>query len=99
MGIESGKNSFFILLFPKKNIISTQKQMKKGVGGDMQQSKNNNDLVITISSDGTVQASFPHVEEKQVPDHVRLGAALMYAVKNVELRNIIEDAFYSACLR
>lgn len=55
------------------------------------------DAAIVLKQDGTFEASFPHIQGDYIPENVRLGAALAYALRNDELCMLIQQNFEKEC--
>ena len=51
------------------------------------------DCVIILRDDGTVEAVMPPVTTMQVPDHLMTSAAIMYALRNPEMVNMLHKNF------
>ncbi|MBL0942531.1 MAG: hypothetical protein IBJ00_07410 [Alphaproteobacteria bacterium] len=55
------------------------------------------DVAIILREDGTMEASMPELSTDTVPDNVVTGAALMFALKNPEIYNLIHTNFVNEC--
>jgi hypothetical protein len=55
------------------------------------------DAAIILREDGTMEASMPELSTDTVPDNVVTGAALMFALKNPKLYDLIHDNFVNEC--
>lgn len=55
------------------------------------------DAAIILREDGTMEASMPELSTDTVPDNVVTGAALMFALKNPELYDLIHNNFVNEC--
>lgn len=57
-----------------------------------------NDTVIILREDGSCEASFPEMEDgATVPSHIITGAAIMYALEDEELSELIHENFAIQC--
>lgn len=57
------------------------------------------DAAIIIKEDGTLEASLPEITTETVPENVFTGAALVYALSNPEICQIIYKNFARECAR
>ena len=55
------------------------------------------DAAIIIKEDGTLEVSLPEVTTETVPENVFTGAALLYALSNPELSQMIYTKFAEVC--
>lgn len=51
------------------------------------------DCVIILRDDGTVEAMMPPATEAHVPDHLMMSAAILYALRNPEMVNMLHKNF------
>ncbi|GAO98548.1 hypothetical protein Cva_01211 [Caedimonas varicaedens] len=57
------------------------------------------DAAIIIKEDGTLEASLPEITTDTVPENVFTGAALVYALSNPEICQMIYRNFAQECVR
>jgi hypothetical protein len=55
------------------------------------------DAAIILREDGTMEASMPEISTDSVPNNVVTGAALMFALKNPKLCELIHNNFVNEC--
>lgn len=55
------------------------------------------DAAIILREDGSMEASMPEIATDTVPDNVVTGAAVMFALQNPELCDLIHDNFVNEC--
>ena len=55
------------------------------------------DAAIILKEDGSFEASIPQVHGDFIPENVRLGAALAYALRNEDLFALIRENFEQEC--
>lgn len=55
------------------------------------------DAAIVLKSDGTLEASLPEITTDHVPDHILTGAALIFALQDPHMRQMIYENFAKAC--
>ena len=58
---------------------------------------NADDAAIVLRADGTFETSFPNISDEDIPEHVELGAALAFAIQDVNLCQIIFENFHKVC--
>ncbi|ARN84379.1 hypothetical protein [Candidatus Nucleicultrix amoebiphila] len=56
------------------------------------------DAAIILKVDGTLKASLPEVKTETVPENIITAAALVYALNDEELCNLIRKRFVEKCL-
>lgn len=57
------------------------------------------DAAIIIKEDGTLEASLPDITTDTVPENVFTGAALVYALNNPKICQMIYKSFARECTR
>lgn len=57
------------------------------------------DVAIIIHEDGTLEASLPDIKSDQVPEHVFTSAALVYALNDPQICQLIYQSFAQECAR
>ena len=57
------------------------------------------DAVIILKSDGSCEASLPQSDKDEVPENIVMGAALMYALQNQSLCDLIHQNFMQECAK
>ena len=56
------------------------------------------DAAIILREDGTLEAAIPELtDEENVPDNVITGAALMFALQNTQIYELIHEHFLQEC--
>ena len=55
------------------------------------------DAAIILKEDGSFEASLPKIHGDFIPDNVKLGAALAYALRNEDLCALIQKHFEQEC--
>jgi hypothetical protein len=55
------------------------------------------DAAIILKEDGTLEASLPDIKGENVPENVLTGAALVYALSNPKMCQLIYNEFAQAC--
>lgn len=55
------------------------------------------DAAIILRADGTLEASLPDLDSEEVYDNIITGAAVMLALQNERLCNMIYDNFLNEC--
>lgn len=56
-----------------------------------------NDAAIILREDGTLEASMPEIHSENVPENVLTGAAILYALNNAEICQLIFKNFAEQC--
>lgn len=56
-----------------------------------------NDAAIVLKEDGTLEASMPEINSDNVPENVLTGAAILYALNNPEICQLIFKNFAEQC--
>ena len=57
------------------------------------------DAAIILKEDGTCEVSLPTSKDQRLPEHVIMGAALAYALQNVQLCHLIHENFKNHCAK
>ena len=57
------------------------------------------DVAIIIREDGTLEASLPEIHTAQVPENVFTSAALVYALNDPKMCQLIYQNFAQECAR
>lgn len=56
------------------------------------------DAAIVLRSDGSLEASIPELDgDELVPENIFTGAAVMFALQNPQLCDLIHDYFMEEC--
>lgn len=55
------------------------------------------DAAIILKEDGSFEASLPHIHGDYIPENVKLGAAIAYALRNEDLCALIRENFEQEC--
>jgi hypothetical protein len=55
------------------------------------------DAAIILKEDGSFEASLPQINGDFIPENVKLGAALAYALRNENLCTLIRENFEQEC--
>lgn len=55
------------------------------------------DAAIVLREDGSLEASLPEVETKVVPENIVTGAAVMFALQNDRMCELIHEHFFIEC--
>lgn len=56
-----------------------------------------NDAAIVLKEDGTLEASMPEINSENVPENVLTGAAILYALNNPDICQLIFKNFAEKC--
>jgi len=56
-----------------------------------------NDAAIILKEDGTLEASMPEINSENVPENVLTGAAILYALNNPDICQLIFKNFAEQC--
>ncbi|AIL12883.1 hypothetical protein IM40_04135 [Candidatus Paracaedimonas acanthamoebae] len=56
-----------------------------------------NDAAIVLKEDGTLEASMPEINSENVPENVLTGAAILYALNNPDICQLIFKNFAEQC--
>ena len=56
-----------------------------------------NDAAIVLKEDGTLEASMPEINSDNVPENVLTGAAILYALNDPEICQLIFKNFAEQC--
>ncbi|OJX12260.1 MAG: hypothetical protein BGO77_03675 [Caedibacter sp. 37-49] len=56
-----------------------------------------NDAAIVLREDGTLEASMPEIHSENVPENVLTGAAILYALNNSDICQLIFKNFAEQC--
>jgi hypothetical protein len=56
------------------------------------------DAAIILKEDGSFETSLPQIQGDYIPEHVLLGAALAYALRNEGMCTLIREHFEQECL-
>jgi hypothetical protein len=55
------------------------------------------DALIILRPDGSFEASLPDVKTEQVPEHIFMGAAVLYALNTPKMVAWLQDRFRDYC--
>ncbi|MCP4924167.1 MAG: hypothetical protein GY915_09120 [bacterium] len=55
------------------------------------------DALIVLRPDGSFEASLPDVTTDQVPEHIMMGAAVLYALNTPGMVAWLQDSFRDYC--
>ena len=58
---------------------------------------NDDDAVIVLKPDGTFESSIPEFENDNIPEHLIISAAIVYALQTPQMLDYIEQKFLEDC--